>query len=67
MHVYDFGTKPALGVYYMMMEFVDGQDLAEVLRDRRRVQIEVLDMVRQSALGLEQAAAGRDSPRYQAR
>ena len=57
LHIYDFGEDNRNGIYYMVMEFVDGLDLAEILRQRRRVPVlEVLDMIRQSSLGLEQAA-----------
>ncbi|MDA3960752.1 MAG: protein kinase [Planctomycetota bacterium] len=57
MHVYDFGEDDLLGIYFMVMEFVDGLDLAEILRQKRRLPaLEVLDMLHQSALGLEQAS-----------
>lgn len=57
MHVYDFGEDDALGIYFMVMEFVDGLDLAEILRQKRRLPVvQVLDMMRQSALGLQQAS-----------
>ncbi|GDY13032.1 hypothetical protein LBMAG53_19100 [Planctomycetota bacterium] len=57
LHVYDFGDEPALGIYYMVMEFVDGKDLGEILHRRTVLdQLETLDALRQAALGLETAA-----------
>lgn len=57
LHVYDFGEEPSLGVYFMIMEYVDGSDLTELLNRRRRLgQVETLEIIRQAALGLDAAA-----------
>jgi tRNA A-37 threonylcarbamoyl transferase component Bud32 len=57
LQIYDFGEDPALGIYFMVIEFVDGWDLGEVLRRQPTLsQVETLDIVRQALLGLEQAA-----------
>jgi serine/threonine protein kinase len=57
LQIYDFGEDTQLGVYFMVIEFVDGWDLGEVLRRQPTLsQIETLDIVRQALLGLEQAA-----------
>ena len=56
LQIYDFGDDPQLGVYFMVIEYVDGWDLGEVLRRQPTLsQIETLDIVRQALLGLEQA------------
>jgi len=57
LHIYDFGEDQQLGVYFMIMEFVEGRDLGDLLHETYTLgQIEVLDILRQAALGLEQAA-----------
>ena len=57
LHIYDFGEDQALGIYFMIIEFVDGKDLGEVLRGRDTIsQEEMLDILRQALLGLEMAA-----------
>ncbi len=57
LHIYDFGEEPQLGVYFMIIEFVEGKDLGEILHEQYSMgQVEVLDIVRQAALGLEMAA-----------
>lgn len=57
LHIYDFGEESALGIYFMIIEFVDGKDLGEVLRSRETItQEEVLDILRQALLGLEMAS-----------
>ena len=57
LHIYDFGEEPQLGVYFMIIEFVEGKDLGEILHEQFSMgQVEVLDIVRQAALGLEMAA-----------
>lgn len=56
LQIYDFGEDTQLGVYFMVIEFVDGWDLGEVLRRQPTLsQIETMDIVRQALLGLEQA------------
>ncbi|TVR41790.1 MAG: serine/threonine protein kinase [Planctomycetota bacterium] len=57
LHVYDFGEDPTIAIYYMVMEFIDGSDLTELLQRRRRLgQVEALEIIRQAALGLDAAA-----------
>ena len=57
LHVYDYGEDPQTKRFYMVMEYVKGQDLADVLRHRRRLsEIETLHIMHQAALGLQQAA-----------
>jgi serine/threonine-protein kinase len=57
LHIYDFGEESALGIYFMIIEFVDGKDLGEVLRTRETIsQEEMLDILRQALLGLEMAS-----------
>jgi serine/threonine protein kinase len=57
LHIYDFGEDHALGIYFMIIEFVDGKDLGQILRERTSIdQVQVLDYVRQAAMGLEMAA-----------
>jgi serine/threonine protein kinase len=57
LHIYDFGEEPQLSVYFMIIEFVEGKDLGEILHEQYSMgQVEVLDIVRQAALGLEMAA-----------
>ncbi len=58
LHIYDFGEEASLKLYFMIIEFVDGTDLGEVLNRRSTLpQLEVLDLLRQAAQGLEMAAA----------
>lgn len=55
--IYEFGEDSDTKLHYMMMEFVDGEDLADLLRRRHHLtEIETLDILKQSSLGLEQAA-----------
>ncbi|MBA3709965.1 MAG: serine/threonine protein kinase, partial [Planctomycetes bacterium] len=57
LHIYDFGEEQNLALYFMIIEFVDGKDLGELLNRRATLpQLEMLDLLRQSALGLEMAA-----------
>ncbi|MCS6969929.1 MAG: protein kinase [Planctomycetes bacterium] len=57
LQIYDFGEERRLGIYFMVIEFVDGWDLGEILhRQGRLSQLETVDIVRQALLGLEQAA-----------
>jgi len=57
LHIYDFGEESALGIYFMIIEFVDGRDLGEILRTRETItQLEMLDILRQALLGLEMAS-----------
>ncbi|HEX3135399.1 MAG TPA: protein kinase, partial [Planctomycetota bacterium] len=57
LHIYDFGEDQQLGIYFMIIEFVEGRDLGDLLHETYTLgQIEVLDIVRQAAMGLEQAA-----------
>ena len=57
LHIYDFGEEPELNLYFMVIEYVDGFDLGEIINRRGLLgQVEVLDLLRQSMLGLEQAA-----------
>lgn len=56
LHIYDFGEDTALGVYFMVIEFVEGRDLGEILHQERSLPaLKVLDVIRQAALGLEMA------------
>ena len=56
LQIYDFGEDPQLGIYFMVIEYVDGWDLGEVLRRQPTLsQVETLDIIRQALLGLEQA------------
>nr|MBA2482758.1 protein kinase [Planctomycetota bacterium] len=57
LHIYDFGEEQNLSLYFMIIEFVDGKDLGELLNRRATLpQLEMLDLLRQAALGLEMAA-----------
>ena len=57
LHIYDFGDDPQLGIYFMIIEFVQGRDLGDMLHESYTLgQVEVLDIVRQAAMGLEMAA-----------
>ena len=56
LQIYDFGEDPQLGLYFMIIEFVEGLDLGEVLNRRGLLdQIQVLDLLRQAVSGLEAA------------
>ncbi len=57
LQIYDFGEDPQLGIYFMVIEYVEGLDLGEVINRRGLLgQLEVLDMLRQALQGLEAAA-----------
>jgi serine/threonine protein kinase len=57
LHIYDFGEDQQLGIYFMIIEFVEGRDLGDLLHESYTLgQIELLDILRQAAMGLEQAA-----------
>ncbi|TVR16091.1 MAG: serine/threonine protein kinase [Planctomycetota bacterium] len=57
LHVYDFGEDTTVSIYFMVMEYVDGSDLTELLQRRGRLgQVEALEIIRQAALGLDAAA-----------
>jgi serine/threonine protein kinase len=57
LHIYDFGEDQQLGIYFMIIEFVEGRDLGDLLHESYTLgQVEVLDILRQASLGLEQAA-----------
>lgn len=57
LHIYDFGEDQQLGIYFMIIEFVEGRDLGDMLHESYTLgQVEVLDILRQAAMGLEQAA-----------
>ena len=57
LHIYDFGEDHQVGFYFMIIEFVEGRDLGDMLQEHFTLgQVEVLDVLRQAALGLEQAA-----------
>ncbi len=57
LHIYDFGEDQQLGIYFMIIEFVEGRDVGDLLHECYTLgQVEVLDIVRQAAMGLEQAA-----------
>ena len=57
LHIYDFGEDQQLGIYFMIIEFVEGRDLGDILHESYTLgQVEVLDILRQASLGLEQAA-----------
>src|SRR5208282_3575000 len=34
LHIYDFGEEPQLSVYFMIIEFVEGKDLGEILHEQ---------------------------------
>ena len=58
LHVYDFGTDGERGLYYMVIEYVEGSDLSEVLKQDGKIsQEQALDIVRQTAVGLRHAYA----------
>jgi len=57
LHIYDFGEDQTHGIYFMIIEFVDGKDLGEILRSRDTItEPEALDIVRQALLALETAS-----------
>jgi serine/threonine protein kinase len=57
LHIYDYGEDQQLGIYFMIIEFVEGRDLGDMLHESYTLgQIEVLDIIRQASMGLEQAA-----------
>lgn len=57
LHVYDFGEDSSIAIYFMVMEYIDGSDLTELLQRRGRLgQVEALEIIRQAALGLDAAA-----------
>jgi tetratricopeptide (TPR) repeat protein/tRNA A-37 threonylcarbamoyl transferase component Bud32 len=52
--VFDVGEEN--GIYYMVMEFINGRSMSEILTDKELLPPkEASDVVRQSALGLERA------------
>jgi serine/threonine-protein kinase len=54
--VFDFGSEDASGRQFIVMEFVDGQSCAEILRDERRLGArEAVDILAQACRGLEYA------------
>ncbi|HVS29664.1 MAG TPA: protein kinase, partial [Solirubrobacteraceae bacterium] len=54
--VFDFGLDEATARHYIVMELVDGQSCAEILRDRGRIGVEEsIDIVSQACRGLEHA------------
>ncbi len=56
MQVYDLGEMAGVGCYYMVMEWVDGKDLNEILDERGRLRPRsVLGIIRQAASGLRAA------------
>ena len=56
LHVYDFGTDREHGIYYMVMEYVEGDDLSEILQHEEKVdQIRSLQIIKQTAVGLGNA------------
>ena len=55
--IYEFGEDKEQQLHYMMMEYVAGEDLADLLRRRHHLtEAETIDILKQSSLGLEQAA-----------
>ena len=56
LHIYDFGEERDPGIYFMVIEFVEGKDLGEILHQERHLSsLKVLDVIRQASLGLEMA------------
>src|SRR5688572_27856348 len=52
--VYDFGTDEASARQYIVMEYVEGQSCAEILRDRGRLESdEVVEICSQAWRGLD--------------
>src|SRR5436309_13071065 len=54
--VFDFGLDDPTGQHYIVMEYVEGQSCAEILREHRRLPVdEVLPIISQSCRGLDHA------------
>jgi eukaryotic-like serine/threonine-protein kinase len=54
--VFDFGLDERSGRHYIVMEHVPGESGAEILRDRRRLEVaDTIDIVGQSCRGLDYA------------
>jgi serine/threonine-protein kinase len=54
--VFDFGLDEPTGQHFIVMELVDGQSCAQLLRDRRTLPVdETLDVVGQASRGLDHA------------
>ncbi|MEA2481257.1 MAG: eukaryotic-like serine/threonine-protein kinase, partial [Thermoleophilaceae bacterium] len=54
--VFDSGEDPDSGRHYIVMEFVDGPSCAELLRERRQLEVEeTVHIVRDACHGLEYA------------
>jgi serine/threonine protein kinase len=54
--VYDSGRDDGTGRHYIVMEYVEGRSVAEILRERGHVEIgEAVDVIRQACLGLDYA------------
>jgi serine/threonine protein kinase len=54
--VYDSGRDDESGRYYIVMEYVEGRSMAELLRDHKRISAaEAVDVVSQACLGLDYA------------
>jgi serine/threonine-protein kinase len=54
--VFDFGSDDATGRQFIVMEFVDGQSCAEILRDEKRLGArEAVDILGQACRGLDYA------------
>ena len=63
--IYDFGCEE--GVYYLAMEYVDGQSLRTLLKRGRFSERDALLVIRQAVRALGGRARGRDRPpRHQA-
>ena len=54
-HVYDFGRNEELGWFYLVMEFIDGADLASLLQSGPIPPNETLDYVAEICSALQQA------------
>jgi eukaryotic-like serine/threonine-protein kinase len=55
-HVYDSGRDDETGCHYIVMEFVEGQSVADILRRDGHVPVdEAVDVIRQACDGLEYA------------
>jgi eukaryotic-like serine/threonine-protein kinase len=58
--VFDFGSDDTSGRQFIVMEFVDGQSCAEILRDQRRLPPgEAVDILAQACRGLDYAHRNR--------
>jgi serine/threonine protein kinase len=54
--VFDFGSDDASGRQYIVMEYIDGQSCAEILRDRGRLEPgEAVEILAQACRGLDYA------------